>query len=126
MLFRSALILLPIAALAQPAQDPPPEVDQALRARVTEFFNDHVEGAAGFRKAMDLVAEDTKDYYFSALKIQFKSFKIDSIFYSDHFTRAIVTLSGKRMFRVSPQFPETEISQPMSTTWKIENGKWCW
>src|SRR5579862_6641688 len=127
MIFRSALILLPVAMLAQTgAQNPPPEVDQALRARVTEFFNFHVEGATGFRKAMDLVADDTKDYYFSAQKIQFKSFKIDSITYSDHFTKAVVTLSGRRMFRVSPQFPETEISQPMSTLWKIENNKWCW
>src|SRR5271155_3842655 len=107
MLFRSVLILLPFAAFAQTDSAAPPAViDQALRARVTEFFNDHVEGPAGFRKAMDLVAEDTKDYYFSAQKIQFKSFKIDSIKYSDHFTTAIVTLSGQRMFRVSPQFPE--------------------
>jgi hypothetical protein len=127
MLFRSVLILFPLAALAQTgSQTPPSEVDQALRGRVTEFFNYHVEGATGFRKAMELVADDTKDYYFSAQKIQFKSFKIDSITYSDHFTRAVVTLSGRRMFRVSPQFPETEISQPMSTTWKIDNGKWCW
>lgn len=122
-LFRSALILLPIAALAQ---TPPPEVEEALRSRVTEFFNYHVEGPAGFRKAMNLVAEDTKDYYFSAQKIQFRSFQIDSIKFSDDFTKATVTLSGKRMWRVSPRFPETEITQPMSTTWKIENGKWCW
>jgi hypothetical protein len=123
MLFRSALILLPIAALAQ---TPPPEAEQALRARVTEFFNYHVEGPTGFRKAMDLVADDTKDYYFSAQKIQFKSFQIDSVKLSDNFTKATVTLSGKRMWRLSPRFPETEITQPMSTTWKIENGKWCW
>jgi hypothetical protein len=123
MLFRSVLILLPVAALAQ---TPPPEVEQALRARVTEFFNYHVEGPTGFRKAMDLVADDTKDYYFSAQKIQFKSFQIDSVKLSDDFTKATVTLSGKRMWRPSPRFPETEITQPMSTTWKIENGKWCW
>jgi len=123
MLFRSALILLPIAALAQ---TPAPEIEQALRARVTEFFNYHVEGPTGFRKAMDLVAEDTKDYYFSSQKIQFKSFKIDSVKFSDDFTRATVTLSGQRMWRPSPRFPETEITQPMSTTWKIENGKWFW
>ena len=127
MLFRSALILLPIAALAQTGpQTAPPEIDQALRARVTEFFNYHVEGATGFRKAMDLVAEDTKDYYFSAQKIQFKSFKIDNITYSDHFAKAVVTLSGQRMWQLSPQFPAVEVTQPMSTSWKIENGKWVW
>lgn len=127
MLYRAALILLPIAALAQTdSQAPPPEVDQALRARVTEFFNYHVQGPTGFRKAIDLVAEDTKDYYFSAQKTQYKSFKIDNVTYSDHFTKAIVTLSGNRMWRPSVQFPETEVTQPMSTSWKIENEKWVW
>jgi hypothetical protein len=125
MLFRAALILLPIAALAQTeTQSPPPEVDQALRARVTEFFEDHVQ--AKFTKAFELVAEDTREYYFAAQKIQFKSFKIDSVTYSDHFTKAAVTLSCERMWRMSAQIPEVQVTQAMSTTWKIENGKWFW
>jgi hypothetical protein len=125
MLLRAALILLPIAAVAQvPPPTPPTEVDQALRARVSEFFQYHVE--AKFTKAFELVAEDTREYYFAAQKTQFKSFKIDGITYSDQFTKAVVTVSCERMWRMSPRFPEVQITQPMSTTWRIENGKWFW
>lgn len=121
MTFRATLFLLPLAAMAQA---PPPEVDQALRARVTEFFQDHVDG--NFRKAFDLVAEDTKDYYFSTAKTQYKSFKIDEIKYSDNFDKAEVHLTCQRMWRMAPQFPEMLITFSLDTTWKVENGKWVW
>jgi hypothetical protein len=121
MVFRAAFLLLPIAVYAQIA---PPEVDQALRARVTEFFQYHVDGE--FEKAFDLVANDTKKYYFGAQKIQFKSFKIDSIKYADDFKSATVTLTCQQMMRIQLQFPATLITTPMSTTWKIEDGKWVW
>jgi hypothetical protein len=124
MVFRAAaLALLPVLAMAQ---TPPPEVDQALRARVTEFFQYHVEGGASFRKAMDLVADDTKDYYFSAQKFQFKSFHLDTVAFNDDFTRAEVTVTGERVYQPRPDFPPTLITTPMLTRWKIENGKWVW
>ena len=49
---------------APPAEAPSPEVDQALRARIAEFYQDHVGGK--FRQAEALVAEETKDYFYSA------------------------------------------------------------
>lgn len=121
MLFRAAFMVLPLAALAQ---TPPPEVDETLRARVTEFFQYHVDG--NFRKAYDLVADDTKDQYFAAQKTRFKSFKIDYIRYSSDFTKADVQLTTERTWRMRPDLPETVMAMPMATTWKIENGKWVW
>jgi len=118
---QTALILLPLAALAQ---TPPPEVDQALRARVNEFFQYHVDG--NFRKAFEMVAEDTKDYYFESQKVLFKSFKIESISYSDNFTKAEVDLTGQRLWKPRYNFPETVVPVPMKTHWKIEDGKWMW
>jgi len=117
----TALLLLPLAALAQ---TPPPEVDQALRARVNEFFQYHVDG--NFRKAYELVAEDTKDYYFATQKVQFKSFTVDSVKFNDDFSNAEVDLTGKRIWKPRADFPETLITVPMKTMWKIENGKWVW
>src|SRR5579864_740686 len=64
-------VLSGFAGLAFGQPSPPPGIEDALRARVTEFFQYHVDG--NFRKAYDMVAEDTKDFYFKALKIQFKS-----------------------------------------------------
>src|SRR5713226_10251313 len=119
MRIRIPLFVLPLLALAQA---PPPEVDQALRARVTEFYQDHVDG--NFRKAFDLVAEDTKDHYFGANKTQFKSFKIDKIDYSDNFTKAVVTLTVQRTMTV--QLQQVLIPSTGPTDWKIENGKWVW
>jgi hypothetical protein len=111
--------MLPLLAFAQA---PPPEVDQALRARVTEFYQDHVDG--NFRKAFDLVAEDTKDYYFGSSKTQFKSFRIDKVEYSDNFTKANVTLTVQRTMAMQNQ--QVLIPSTGPTNWKIENGKWVW
>ncbi|HML18338.1 MAG TPA: hypothetical protein VK419_15010 [Bryobacteraceae bacterium] len=123
MVFRAALALLPVLAFAQ---TPPPDVEQALRARVTQFFQYHVEGGPSFRKALELVAEDTKDYYFGAQKFQFKSFHIDTVKFEDNFTKAQVTVTGERVWQPRPDFPPTLITTPMLTLWKIENGKWVW
>jgi len=125
MLLRAAFLLLPLLALAQnqqPAQAPPPEVDSALRARVSEFLQYHVEG--NFRKAYDLVAEDTKDYYFAANKIRLVDFKITQVDYSDNFTKAKVTSVITRMWRIHTD--EEKVVVPMETNWKLENGKWFW
>jgi hypothetical protein len=123
--FRAAWILLPVALMAQ-TQTPPPEVDEALRARVNQFFTYHTQGTSGFRKAYELVAEDTKDYYFAAQKHTYKSFKVDSVQYKDNFTKASVSLTCQESMRMSPQMPETVVPVPMTTEWKIENGKWVW
>ncbi len=121
---RFCALLLLLGGLAMAQNTPPKEVDEALRGRVNEFFGYHVTG--DFRKAYDLVAEDTKEYYFAAEKHRFISFKIVSITYLDNFTKANVRVDGERKIRVSPQFPETVMVQPMTMTWVVENGKWCW
>ena len=118
-------ILLPLLALlpwVAAAQTAPPEVEQALRARVTEFLQDHVDG--NFRKAFELVAEDTKDSYFSSGKAQLQSFKIDDIKFTDNFTRAAVTATMSKTVNVAGQ--DIPVSLPSTITWKIENGKWVW
>jgi len=113
------VVLLPLTVLGQAA---PPDVDQALRARVTEFLQYHVEG--NFRKAYDMVAEDTKDNYFNTGKVQLLGFKIDDVKFSDNFTRAAVTATMSKTVNVAGT--DLPVSLPSTTTWKIENGKWVW
>jgi hypothetical protein len=116
-----AFILLPLIAFGQ-LQTPAAEADQALRARVTEFLQYHVDG--NFRKAYEMVADDTKDEYFNTGKTQLKSFKIDAIKFTDNFTKATVTaMLSKTMAIVGLEMAATI---PSTTTWKIENGKWVW
>ena len=113
------MLLMPLVAFGQ---TPPPEVDQALRARTTEFFQDFVDGQ--YRKAFALVAEESQDGFFSSSKAEIKSFHIDSIQYNDNFTDATVNLTVTRTWRFQQQVAQTEV--PMKTAWKTENGKWVW
>lgn len=128
MILRAALLLLPIAAFAQtPAPQPPPEVDRALRARVTEFFQDLVDSK--FVEAFDYVAADTKNYYFNSAKTALKEFKITDVKYESGFEKAAVKLAVKRPWTFSlsaQQNTEAIVDVPMTTTWKLENGKWVW
>src|ERR1700722_3691405 len=115
----AALLFLPLIAFSQ---TPPPGVDQALRARAAEFFQDFVDGQ--YRKALTLVADDTQEEYFASPKAELKTFKIDNIQYNDDFTKATMNLTVKRVLRFQGQEMVPEV--PMITTWKIEAGKWMW
>src|SRR3954468_23727332 len=88
---RAYLILLVVCGLhAQTATNPfdkaPPEVDAALRERIAKFYQAHVDKKP--RLADQYVAEETKDFFFATSKPAYLSFHIDSIFYSDNFTKA--------------------------------------
>jgi hypothetical protein len=119
MVTRFAFLFLPLIASAQV---PPAEVDQTLRARATEFFQDFVDGQ--YRKAFDLVAEQTKDEFFASSKVEIKKFQIDDIQYNDDFSKATVNLTVNRIWRY--QTVAIPVDAKMPTTWKIENGKWVW
>ena len=113
--------MLPVAGLSQ-QQTPSAEADRAVRARVTEFLQYHVE--ANFRKAYDMVAEDTKDDYFASGKVQIKGFKIEDVKFTDNFTKATVTGTISKTFNVAGT--DVPVTVPSTTTWKIENNKWVW
>jgi hypothetical protein len=120
-------VLLPLALYAQTPAYPvpefgaPPDVSQALRDRVNQFFQFHI-GTIN-RRAIDLVAEDTKDYYFSSGKVQFGSAKITAIEFSRDLQSAAVRLDATQTVQV--QEFSTVATAPMVTTWKIEDGKWA-
>jgi hypothetical protein len=121
--YRAMLLLIPFLMLAEAPKTPsvPKKVDQALRQRASEFLQDQVAG--NFRKALDLVAEDTQDYYLSSTKMKLFSFKIENIEYSDKFTQAKVDSSVRKTF---PGAVPIEITVSQTDTWKIVNGKWMW
>jgi hypothetical protein len=120
MISRTSLLLLPILAFAQ--TQAPPEVDRELRARVSAFYQNFVDGTP--RKAEPFVAEDTKEYYYNAGKRHYESFKIGRITYSEGFTKAVVTVVAKIERLIGGQV--VVMDAPDDTHWKIENGKWCW
>src|ERR1017187_6076176 len=65
---------------ASPPQAPaPPEIDAALRDRVTKFFQAQANGR--YRQADQYVAEDTKDYFYVMNKVHLVKFDITKVAY---------------------------------------------
>jgi len=114
---------------AAPAQSPtdlfskaPPDVDQALRDRVSKFFQAHVDGRP--RRAEELVAENSKDYFYSMKKSKFLSFEIHKIDYAKDFTDATVVVLVETYMPLMGSTKPMKV--PLTSLWKIENGLWCW
>lgn len=100
----------------------PAEIDDALRARITTFYKDFIDGK--FRQADALVAEDSKDIFFAAEKKRYKACEIGTIRYSDNFTKAQAVVScDTQYFMMGREIP---VKLPISSLWKVENGQWYW
>ena len=122
MLLRSSLFLLPLLAFGQPAAQTPAEAEQELRARVTAFYQNFVDGSP--RKAEVFVAEDTKDFYYNAQKLHFASFRIEKVTFTDGLKYAIVKVVGKTEKHMAGQTVVMDV--PQDTHWKMEDGRWVW
>lgn len=102
---------------------PPPDVDDALRARITKFYQLQVEGKP--RQAEQYVAEDTKDLYYSSNKPKYLSFEISRINYSDDYTRAKATIVVETIVPIMG-FAEKPLKVPIPSQWKLVDGQWYW
>jgi hypothetical protein len=119
----ASLAALPeLLGQAAPSKPAPPKVDQALRARVTEFHQYQMEG--NFRKAYDLVAKDSQDFFFSTSKEKPAVFKIEEIEYSDKFTKAVIKVSTTNRALVG--FHTIDLPTVVMDHWRLEGGKWMW
>ncbi|MGA2600263.1 MAG: hypothetical protein ABSH09_25125 [Bryobacteraceae bacterium] len=120
LLFASGIVIAQDAAnLFEKA---PPDVDQALRARVTKFYQAFVDGK--FRLADALVAEDAKDVFFAAEKKRYKACAIGNIAYSDNFTKAKAVVSCDTDYFMMGR--QLAIKLPISSQWKLVDGEWFW
>jgi hypothetical protein len=133
----AALVLVPVLASTAWAQAPalpgPPQstqpsdaVDKALRARASEFLQDFVDKQ--YRKALKFVAEESQDFYFGSAKAELMNFKLGEIKYSPDFQQATVYFTSDRSWKVhfegAGEIPLRDVQ--MSSTWKMEDGQWCW
>ena len=91
------LLSLLLIALNLPAQiptldKPPQDIDDALRARIKQFYDYHL--SRKYRQCEQLIAEESKDDFYVMNKPQLEGYKIGNIEYSDHFTKAKVVIVG--------------------------------
>src|ERR1700739_743903 len=124
-----ALFLL---ALTLPAQTPvpnqtldkaPQDVDDALRARIKQFYDYHVAGK--YRQAEQLISEESKDDFYVLSKPELHGYKIGNIDYSNNFSKAKVVIIGA--MPVLLQWAGGKImDMPFASFWRIENGQWFW
>lgn len=119
--------MLACSALAQNAAEvfakAPPEVDEALHARISKFYQAQVDGFP--RRAEAIVAEDSKDFFYNMSKPKFLSFEIRDVTYLENFTKAKVMVVVETYVMV-PGFGNKPMKVPGQTLWKVENGQWCW
>ena len=101
----------------------PPHIDQALRERVQIFYKLHQEKK--WRASDQIVHEDSKDIFFSAEKLTFRSFKIVGVSYEENFTRArvLVDIDTDMFF---PGFGQMQVNRPLTSTWKLDKDQWWW
>jgi len=100
----------------------PPAIDEALRARVDQFYGAYMAGK--FRDAYSLVADDSQDAFLESSKDAYKGCATLKIRYSENFTRATVLESCKGEWRWHGQTIPT--TMPLTTNWKVANGQWFW
>ncbi len=74
------------AAAPAPLAAPPPGVERALRERVRPFYEGFVDGK--FRKAYEIVADDSKDAFLTLPKPHYDGFEIQKVVFSDDFSTA--------------------------------------
>jgi len=127
-MLRISFLVIATAALwaqnvPQKGPDPPPDVDKALRARVNEFCELHKQGK--FRQAEQMVADDTKDYFYNSGKPRYVSYQLQSITYNQDFTKATAMVICEH-YLPAPGFQGKTVKLLTPFNWKIENGQWMW
>jgi hypothetical protein len=120
------LKVVPIAVwfvcAAQTPQAPPKDVEEALRARVDQFYQASVTGK--FKQALLLVAEDSVDHFLQEGASKFDSCENVKLTFSADFSTAEVVekCKGDVSFHGLEQHP----SFPVTSRWKNVNGQWFW
>lgn len=110
-------------ALLVSAEGPPGDVDAALRNRIQDFYQ--LQADRKYRQAEQLVAVDTKDFYYESRKPDIRTFKLVEIEYSPDFKNARVMLLSQMQIIIPGADPKI-MDVPFASYWKIDDGKWCW
>jgi hypothetical protein len=109
-------------AAPQAPDQAPPGVEEALRARVTKFYDAFIAGK--FKEAYLLVAEDSQDKFFELSKDQYRGCQIIKVAFSENFTKATVITSCKSDWQWHGV--NTVTSFPLTSTWGLIDGQWYW
>ncbi len=117
--------LFAVLAAGQNAGDllnkPPAGVEEALKARISEFYKLEMEGK--FRQAEGMVCEDSKDAYYGGDKRRWYSMDQGNIKYTKEFKYAEAIMILGAELNTAQGILRSKI--PFVTYWSAENGAWC-
>jgi hypothetical protein len=97
----------------------PPEVMDAVKARVVQFYTYFKE--AKFRQAEALVTEESKDLFYNAPKKPLLGFEVATIQFNEQFDEAKVLVNVDTM---SPLMGATPFKLPVGGKWVWVNDNW--
>ena len=120
---RSAAVLGLIACSLSAEVRPPKKVDEALRARVKQFYSLIVQKK--YREAERLVAPESRDAYYEQEKPALKDFAITGVVWSDKGEKADVNLVSLVTLR-RPLIGAFDVRVPYASHWTFEHGQWMW
>jgi hypothetical protein len=104
-----------------PSESAPPEVNTALRARISQFYQAHVDGK--YRLADQVVAEESKDLFFAMAKPRYLGFEVVRINYLDEkFTTAEAVVNCQANWSIRGQ--NLKMNMPATSQWKLVDGQW--
>jgi hypothetical protein len=102
----------------------PGPVEQALRTRAAQFYRLHVDGR--HRQAEALVAEDSKDFFYSADKPRLVSFEIAKVSFPEKTRRKAEVQTLIETMIMLPGFAGRPVKFIQTSQWKLEKGAWHW
>ena len=103
----------------QPFQKAPSGVEEALRARVSEYYTFFQESK--FRQAEALVTEESRDAFYNMNKSRHMGFSIGGVTFADDVKSARVLV---KVMMVMPMLGSRPIPFPVSTQWRLVDGEW--
>jgi hypothetical protein len=121
---RLAVPLLLLAATgASYAQDlaraAPAEIDDALKTRVSSFYQHFQRGE--FRQAEAFLDDESRDLFYNSKKNRILDFKIQGVDYSDDFRTANVLVVCKTVIAMLGSEP---LNMPLNSDWRFKEGEW--
>ncbi|MEZ5363090.1 MAG: hypothetical protein R2748_12305 [Bryobacterales bacterium] len=120
---RFAVPLLLTAAAAAFAQDlarkAPPEIDDALKTRVSQFYQHFQRGE--FRQAEGFLDEESKDLFYNSKKNRILDFNIQNVDYGGDFRSANVLVVCKTIIAMLGSEP---VNMPLNSDWRYNEGEW--
>jgi hypothetical protein len=123
---RLSLVLVFVPVLA--AQDPfrqappkaPPEVDQALRSRVTQYYTLYQQGK--YRQSEAYIEPEGRDAYYAIRKNTIYGFEVKDLQFAPDFQSAKVTVACQTT--VAIQTSGSRMTLPVFSQWKLIDGEW--